>query len=251
MRCLFIILFCSFSFNFFSLEDKIEFKDFGIISIGNNLNYLGKHVWEINFFLKDSLHSLIIKSKTNDKYIYYNLSKKLEIKRLEFLEKQQIKFTIYKDENKIFEKKIKINFKTKNSYFIQITKKPINKNIRGKIKDFYKVETEKDQYTLVRTVQKDFFIYWYILKNDEIIKIHSEKKEQKEFNYGQIIVTNFFDKNIPEFTFIYKTNNNVKLITLSENFKIITDKNETKKSNIPFDNSNYRGFLHYNLKKIG
>ena len=251
MRCLFVILFCSFSFNLFSLEDKIEFKDFGIISIGNNVNYVGKHIWVIKFFIKDSLHSLTIKSKTNDKYIYYNLSKKLELKTLEFLENQQINFIIYKDDNKIFEKKIKINFKTKNSYFIQTTEKPLNKNIRGKIKDFYKVETEKDQYTLVRTVQKELFIYWYILKNEEIINIHSEKKEEKKFNYGQIIITNFFDINIPEFTFIYKTKKNVKLITLSENIKIITGKNKIKTSNITFDNSNYKGFLHYNLKKIG
>ena len=251
MRCLFVILFYSFSFNLFSLEDKIEFKDFGIISIGNNVNYVGKHIWLINFFIKDSLHSLTIKSKTNDKYIYYNLSKKLELKTLEFLENQQINFTIYKDNNKIFEKKIKINFKTKNSYFIQTTEKPLNKNIRGKIKDFYKVETEKDQYTLVRTVQKELFIYWYILKNEEIINIHSEKKEQKKFNYGQIIITNFFDINIPEFTFIYKTKKNVKLITLSEKIKIVTGKNEIKTSIITFDNSIYKGFLHYNLKKIG
>ena len=251
MRYLFIILFCSFSFYILSFEDKIEIKDFGIISIGNNVNYIGKHIWELNFFIKDSSYSLTIKSKTNDKYIYYNLSEKLEIKTLEFLEKQETSFNIYKDYNKIFEKKTKINFNVQNSYFIQTTEKPINKNIKGKIKDFYKLETKKDKYTLVRTVQKDLFIYWYILKNEQIVNLHSEKNKQKEFSYGQIIVTNIYNVNIPEFTFIYKTKKNIKLITLSENIKIITDKNKIKTSNIPFDSSVYRGFLHYKLKKIG
>ena len=74
-------------------------------------------------------------------------------------------------------KKTKINFNINNSYFIQTTKKPKNKNIRGNIKDFYKIETESDKYTLVRTVQKEMFIYWYILKNEKLVNIHSEKKK--------------------------------------------------------------------------
>jgi hypothetical protein len=46
-----------------------------------------------------------LESKTNDKYIYFNLSKKLELKILDILEKNEILFTIYKDLNKILEKK--------------------------------------------------------------------------------------------------------------------------------------------------
>ncbi len=251
MRCFFIILFCSFRLNFFSFEDKIEFKRFGIVTIGDRVNYLGKHLWKINFFIEDSLFSINLESKKNEKYIYYNLSEKLELKILEILEKKETLFTIYKDSNKIFEKKTKINFKIRNSYFIQTTEKPKNRNIRGEVKDFYKIETERDEYTLVRAVQKDMFIHWYILKNEQIINIHTERKKQKEFNYGQIIITNILDKNIPEFTFIYKTKDNIKFITLSEKNKITTDKDKLKTHNSSFDMSIYRGFLHYNLKKIG
>ena len=107
MRCFFIILFCTFSLKFFSFEDKIEFKRFGIITIGDRVNYIGKHLWKINFLIKDSLFSISLESKTNDKFIYYNLSEKLEIKELDFLEKKETLFTIYKDLNKIFEKKNK------------------------------------------------------------------------------------------------------------------------------------------------
>ena len=76
-------------------------------------------------------------------------------------------------------------------------------------------------------------------------------KNQKEFNYGQIIVTNILDENIPEFTFIYKNKNNIKFITLSEKNKITTDKGTLKTYDSSLDMSVYRGFLHYNLKKIG
>ena len=245
-----IILFYTFSLNIYCFEDKIEFKRFGIITIGDHENYIGKRLWEINFLIKDSLFSISLESKTNDKFIYYNLSEKLEIKELDILEKKETLFTIYKDLNKIFENKTKINFKINNSYFIQTTEKPKNTKIRGEIKDFYKIETERDIYTLVRTVQKNMFIYWYILKNEQIINIHSEKK-QNEFNYGQIIVTNILDENIPEFTFIYKNKDNIKFITLSDKNKITTDKGRLKTFYSSFDMSVYRGFLHYNLKKIG
>ena len=75
-------------------------------------------------------------------------------------------------------KKTKINFNINNSYFIQTTEKPKNTKIRGEIKDFYKIETVRDKYILVRTVQKEMFIYWYILKNEQIINIHTERKKQ-------------------------------------------------------------------------
>ena len=77
MRYLLIILFYTFSLKIFCFEDKIEFKRFGIITIGDNVNYIGKHLWDVNFFIEDSLFSIILESKTNDKYIYYNLSEKL------------------------------------------------------------------------------------------------------------------------------------------------------------------------------
>ncbi|MDG1690107.1 MAG: hypothetical protein P8I02_04975 [Flavobacteriales bacterium] len=235
----------------FSFEDKIEFKRFGIITIGNHVNYIGKHLWKINFLIKDSLFSISLESKTNDKFIYYNLSEKLEIKELDVLEKNETLFTIYKDLNKIFENKTKINFKINNSYFIQTTEKPKNTKIRGEIKDFYKIEIVRDKYILVRTVQKEMFICWYILKNQQIINIHTERKKQKDFNYGQIIVTDILNENIPEFTFIYKNKDNIKFITLSEKNKITTDKGKLKTYDSFLDMSVYIGFLHYNLKKIG
>ena len=95
------------------------------------------------------------------------------------------------------------------------------------------------------------FIYWYILKNEQIVNTHTERKKQKEFNYGQIIVTNILDNNIPEFTFIYKNKHNIKFITFSDKNKITTDKGKLKTYDSSLDMSVYRGFLHYNLKKIG
>lgn len=124
---------------FFSFEDKIEFKSFGIITIGDQVNYIGKHLWKLNFIIEDSVFSISLESKINDKFIYYNLSEKLELKTLDILEKKETLFIIYRDLNKIFEKKTKINFNINNSYFIQTTKKHKNTNIKGNIKDFYKI----------------------------------------------------------------------------------------------------------------
>ena len=94
MRYLLIILFCTFSLKIFSFEDKIEFKRFGIITIGDRVNYIGKHLWEINFLIKDSLFSVSLESKTNEKFIYYNLSEILEIKELDVLEKKETLFKL-------------------------------------------------------------------------------------------------------------------------------------------------------------
>lgn len=95
MKHLFIILFFSFSLKIFSFEDKIEFKSFGIITIGDQVNYIGKHLWKLNFIVEDSLFSISLESKNNEKFIYYNLSKKLELKTLDILEKKKKHFLYY------------------------------------------------------------------------------------------------------------------------------------------------------------
>ena len=251
MRYLLLIIFTTYNLNILSFDEKIKFNDFGIVSIGNNKNYIGKHTWKIDFSIKDSLYSLKIKSKSNDRYIYFNLSKFLKIKELEYLEKEETNFFIYKNLSKVFEKKTKINFTLKNNFFIQTTQKPKNKNIRGEIKDFYKVITENNKYSLVRTVKNKKFIYWYLIKNEQIINLHSELKQEKEFNYGKIIISNIFSENTPEFTFIYKTNDNIKFITLGETLKITTSKKELEDNNGYNNHPVYNGFLHYNLKKNG
>ena len=136
MRYLLLIIFTTYNLNILSFDEKIKFNDFGIVSIGNNKNYIGKNTWKIDFTIKDSLYSLKLKSKSNDRYIYFNLSKFLKIKELEYLEKEETNFLIYKNLNKVFEKKTKINFTLKNNFFIQTTQKPKNKNIRDTFKRF-------------------------------------------------------------------------------------------------------------------
>ena len=54
-----------------------------------------------------------------------------------------------------------------------------------------------------------------------------------------------------EFTFIYKTKDNIKFITLSEKVKITSEKGKFKHNGSFFDLSVYKGFLLYNFKKIG
>ena len=74
MKKLLIILVLFFSINYiYSNNAIVNIKNFGIISIGNGQDYLGKHNWKLSFKIKDSLHLFEINSKENQIEIPINL----------------------------------------------------------------------------------------------------------------------------------------------------------------------------------
>ena len=49
---------------------------------------------EIKFYCRRLFFSISLESKNNEKFIYYNLSEKLELKTLDILEKRNTFYTI-------------------------------------------------------------------------------------------------------------------------------------------------------------
>ena len=146
-----ILLFLFICFNIYSNTEKITIRNFGIISIGDDSNYLGKHQWDLSFSNMDSLFSYSVKTKANDKFIYFNLSKTLNKNLLDYFSKNITEYIIKKDDKVVFSSSIKLNFLPQNLYVILRKNIPNNK-VKGKILDSYAVENHNNYYYLVRTV---------------------------------------------------------------------------------------------------
>ena len=248
-----ILLFLFICFNIYSNTEKITIRNFGIISIGDDSNYLGKHQWDLSFSNMDSLFSYSIKTKANDKFIYFNLSKTLNKNLLNYFSKNITEYIIKKDDKVVFSSSIKLNFLPQNLYVILRKNIPNNK-VKGKILDSYAVEDHNNYYYLVRTILNNQILCWYIIKNDEIVNIHTEKNHSKHEKFGRITITNF-SENKPQYTFIYKNQEVKKIITLGDKIKLISVINKDKiklpkiTKGLPY--LEYRGYIYYNKNQNG
>jgi hypothetical protein len=251
-KILIIILFIS---NNICGNPEIVIKNFGIITIGNGNNYLGKHIWKLSFKNEDSLFIFSIKTKTNEKYVFFNLSKLLNAKYLKYLKKNETNFLIIKDEKIIFNETTKINFTPKNLFNIYIEKKLNIKGLKGKIIDSYALDNIDNDYYLIRTILNNKLLCWSIVKNNKIMNVHTEMNVSKHHNLGRITITNFTNENKPEFTFIYKDSSENKIITLGEKNKYISSffKNNIYVSRLSkkYNMLEYRGFIYYTFKNNG
>ena len=94
----------------------------------------------------------------------------------------------------------------------------------------------------------------YIIKNDEIVNIHTEKNHSKHEKFGRITITNF-SENKPQYTFIYKNQEVKKIITLGDKIKLISVINKDKiklpkiTKGLPY--LEYRGYIYYNKNQNG
>tara|TARA_X000000950_G_scaffold11043_2_gene12003 strand:+ start:1942 stop:2706 length:765 start_codon:yes stop_codon:yes gene_type:complete len=241
--------------NTYGNYEKIEIKNFGIISIGNGENYIGKHQWNLSFYIEDSLFKFYIKSNSNDRYIFFNLSKLLNIKYLNYLNQFETNYVIKKDEKIVFNDKSKINLNPKNIFTIFRKKAPTNLAIKGKIIDSYALDNLEDYYYFIRTIIDNKLLCWVIVKNNQIMNVHTETNNNKYHNLGRITITNFINKINPEFTFTFKNEDEKKIISLGEKSKYISSfsKNNLKTPSFSkiYDHLEYRGFIFYSYKKNG
>ena len=241
--------------NTYGNYEKIEIKNFGIISIGNGKNYIGKHHWNLSFYIKDSLFKFYIKSNSNDRYIFFNLSKLVNIKYLNYLNQFETNYEIKKDEKIVFNDKSKINLNPKNIFTIFRKKAPINLALKGKIIDSYALDNLENYYYFIRTLIDNKLLCWVIVKNNKIMNIHTETINTKFHNLGRITITSFINKTNPEFTFTFKNDDEKKIISLGEKGKYISSftKNNLKISphSKTYDHLEYRGFIFYSYKKNG
>ena len=215
--------------NTYGNYEKIEIKNFGIISIGNGENYIGKHQWNLSFYIEDSLFKFYIKSNSNDRYIFFNLSKLLNIKYLNYLNQFETNYVIKKNEKIVFNDKSKINLNPKNIFTIFRKKAPTNLALKGKIIDSYALDNLEDYYYFIRTIIDNKLLCWVIVKNNQIMNVHTETNNNKYHNLGRITITNFINKINPEFTldevikstgFEFRTNTNLKYFTMPSQKRI-------------------------------
>ena len=124
--------------------------------------------------------------------------------------------------------------------------------VRGEFIGTYRVETKEDNYIIVRTKYVNQYDCWYLLKNNNVINIHTEKIENHKKNQ-KIIVSDIDEDGVPEFSFFhFDKKQNHKMILLIEKEKFIAVEKENTFSYSPntteYSNLTKRGFLHYTLK---
>ena len=241
--------------NIYGNHEKIEIKNFGIITIGNGSQYIGKHKWDLSFLINDSLINFSVKSKSNEKYTFFNLSKLLKLQDLNYLNQNETNYVIKKDEKIIFDNKFKINLSPKNAFTIFSEIAPSNINLKGKIIDSYALDNLDNYYYIIRTIIDNKLLCWVIVKNNKVMNIHTEINNSKYPNLGRITVTNFINKQNPEFTFIYKNDEVKKIISLGEKNKYVSsfykEKIRISSQSKNYNLLEYRGFIFYNYKKHG
>ena len=101
-------------------------------------------------------------------------------------------------------------------------------NIRGEIIDVYGVKTKYGEYQIIRTNYQDKYLCWYLLFKKEIVTIHTEKKPEEAMKSNEIILSDFNNDDVPEFTFFYNNYNLIKCIHFDGENKTIAKK-ETKR----------------------
>ena len=231
-------------------QEQINFLNFGIITIKEDL-FLDQSTWELEVKIKDSIYLFEKKSSFNKNFIFYNLNEHLNdnilLNNLDILTIKKDGKTIYKEQNKI-------DFFPRPNLFLTNTDKVNNNEIKGKVIDSYVVKNGKDFFYIVRTNYNNNFNYWYILKNEKIINIHSEKHEKQPYYTSKILITDLDKNQEPEFNLFHKTERKLKMIHLNMKEKIIAFLKD-EKITLPLVTNNldyiiYKGLFYYNLKKI-
>ena len=134
-----------------------------------------------------------------------------------------------------------------NHFFIKITQV-----CRGEFIGTYRVESKEDNYIIIRTKYVSQYDCWYLLKNNNVINIHTEKMEKHQKNQ-KIIVSDINEDGVPEFSFFHlDEKQNHKMILFMEKEKFIAVKKEKtfsySSNTMEYSNLTVRGFLHYTLK---
>ena len=247
----YITIFILITSKFFcSQEEKISFLKYGIISISSDLT-LDDALWEVSLFTKDSIISIKKKSFSNKESLTFNINEK--IYPISILEELSL-ISIKKNGKILYKNKPKLNYNNSNKYVLLRHEIKNKEHFKGNIIDSYKIICEEKIFYVVRSSIKDFYDYWYLINDDKVINIHSEKKYNQPISMGKIILSDLDENQVPEVNFFYKTEKKIKMIHLNNDEKIISSK-KGKKLNIigeinKFGREIYEGFFYYNLNKI-
>ncbi len=242
-----IVLFYALSISTQAQEVPISLLNYGIVCIGDQKEYLGEHKWTLDIFFSDSIYVIDKNSTNQDTFLFFDINTYKNK-----YDQSEILITIKKDNKLVFQKKILYPNVENQGYYLSPAYYDNNNQIRGQIIDSYKVNTERDEYLVVRSNYLNQYICWYLLKNNSIINIHTEERNNKKWNQ-KIVVSDINEDGIPEFNFYHKNEKNQqKLIHFIEKNKFIAiQKNKMisySSNTLDYNNLITRGFLHYSLK---
>lgn len=238
--------------NFFLIaqEEKIKFIDFGIINIYSE-TFLDQSNWELIINKNDTIFNFYNKTTNSEENIFFNVNRKIFDKKIL---KSTLLFTIKKEGKIIFKENKILNFTPKSKHILSQYQFKESKEIKGKIIDSYSIDSEKENFYLVRSCWKERYDLWYLFNEKRLINTHSEKKEKQPFDTRKIVLTDLDNDNTPEVSFFYKKKEIFKIIHFNNEEKLIATKTnnkikqpaETKENNKLI----YRGFFNFYLNDI-
>ena len=239
---LFFIPICTFG-----QELSISLSNYGILCIGNTESFLGEHVWNLNISNQDTSLVMRINSSNYDNYIFFDLNSQ----KRKFSHKE-MDIELRKDNHSIYQTRFIYPKVENHGFHLEPFIYKNHLEVRGEFIGTYRVETKEDNYIIVRTKYVNQYDCWYLLKNNNVINIHTEKNENHKKNQ-KIIVSDIDEDGVPEFSFFhFDKKQNHKMILLIEKEKFIAVEKENTFSYSPntteYSNLTKRGFLHYTLK---
>ena len=241
-----LILLCSW-FSILAQQKPIIFHNYGIITIGDNSNLLDDIDWEVKISTHDTSFIMKQNSSVNNRFIYFDINIYKP-----FLLNKTVNISVKENSKLTIEKEYTYPENEDVGYPLipqEITKKP--KELRGHIIDSYSVKTSRETYQLIRTKYTNNYDCWYVLKNNEIVSIHTEKQNLKQKDQ-RIIVSDINQDLIPEFNFFLTKGQQEKIIHIANTEKFIGYKKENQvnfSANAKkYENLVILGFLHYTLR---
>ena len=239
---LFFIPICTFG-----QELSISLSNYGILCIGNTESFLGEHVWNLNISNQDTSLVMRINSSNYDNYIFFDLNSQ----KRKFNHKE-MDIELRKDNHSIYQTRFIYPKVENHGFHLEPFIYKNHLEVRGEFIGSYRVETKEDNYIIVRTKYVNQYDCWYLLKNNNVINIHTEKIENHKKNQ-KIIVSDIDEDGVPEFSFFhFDKKQNHKMILLIEKEKFIAVEKDNTFSYSPntteYSNLTKRGFLHYTLK---
>lgn len=228
-------------------EPIVSLLNYNMLSIGNSKFFLGEHKWSLKISNQDTSLFMRENSFNDDNYIFFDLNDQIS----NFIDKN-IDIELKKDNRLIFQRHFTYPMVENQGFHLEPFFYKNKSKLRGEIIDSYRLKAVEDEYIVVRTNYISKYDCWYLLKNNIVINIHTDKIKNNKRNQ-KIIVSDINEDGIPEFCFFHlDEKHNQKMIILMEKEKFIAVKKEntiTYSSNtMQYSNLSVRGFLHYTLK---
>ena len=255
MNCFRLILLIIFSiYKFTFSQEKVNFKQFGAIIIDNRGLSIGKKQWTCIITTKDSSYIKQKNTTENDRLIYFIFPEDFMKDEEFFFPEEKVRVVILKNKKKeIFNQEHFFSYQPEAKYQLKRTEIKERKKIKGDIVDAYLLESINNYYTIIRSELNNFLFCWYLLKNNKIINIHTERIGEQIKFLKPITLTDLNEDGEPEINFLVENVKGRKCIQMNGTMKSII-RMENKKMSYTFSlkdphSIEKKAFLTYQLKQ--